>query len=106
MSTTNRRVAKWAATAEVEPRQGNSLLGAASGAYVAVVGLAQSESEFRSALRRAIEALDFELVDVDDLRQFNSTKDLAGFDAALRERVSTLHKGNPIEFGAFHSFSD
>lgn len=96
----------WAGTAEVVPHRGNDLLGAATGAYVAAIGLARSESDFRSALERAMGALDFEVIEVEDVRRFGLMTDLVDFDSTLRDRVNALHEDNPIELGSFHAFTD
>jgi hypothetical protein len=106
MNTTSEEPVTWAGIAEVVPRRGNDLLGAATGAHVAAVGLARSESEFRSALIRAMSALDFEVVEVDDVRQICLMTDLVDFDDSLRNRVNALHADNPIELGSFRAFSD
>ena len=105
MNTNSSSAFKWVATAEVLPLTGNALLGSASGAYVPVVGIAVSENEFRVGVGRAMTALEFDLVELAEVRQLKSSSDVAGLDAALRERVNTLHAGNPIEFGSFHAFS-
>jgi hypothetical protein len=92
--------------AEVAPRAGNTLLGSATGAYVPVVAIAQSEPEFRVGVNRAMEALNFELIDLEEVRRLHSSSDIASLDELLRDLVNMLHKGNhPVEFGSFHAFS-
>lgn len=105
MNTNSGTEFKWVATAEVLPLAGNALLGSASGAYVPVVGIADSEHTFRVGVDRAMAALEFEVVDLAEVHQLQSSSDFAGLDEVLRERVKTLHVGNPIEFGSFHAFS-
>jgi hypothetical protein len=106
MNTNSSSDFKWVATAEVLPLAGNALLGSASGAYVPVVGIAEFEHEFRAGVKRAMAALEFDVVDLAEVRQLKSSSDVAGLDEVLRERVKTLHAGNPIEFGSFHAFSN
>ena len=84
---------------------GNALLGSALGAYVPVVGVADSEQTFRVGVDRAMAALEFELLDLAEVQQLQSSSDFAALDEVLRERVKSLHVGNPIEFGSFHAFS-
>jgi hypothetical protein len=105
MSTATSPALTWTATAEVAPRAGNAMLGSAAGAYVAVVGVGCSEQEFRVGVERAMGALDFELIVLEDVRQLRSSADIAGIDDVLRDRVSMLHEGNPVECGSFHAFS-
>jgi hypothetical protein len=105
MNTDSGTEFKWVATAEVVPLMGNALLGSASGAYVPVVGIADSEHTFRFGVDRAMAALEFEVINLAEVRQLQSSSDLAGLDELLRERVKALHAGNPIEFGSFHAFS-
>jgi hypothetical protein len=90
----------------VVPRAGNTMLGSASGAYVPLVGVAQSELAFRVGVDRVMGALDFEVVELDEVRQLRSPSDIAGLETVLRDRVNMLHEGNPIEIGSFHAFSD
>ena len=82
------------------------MLGEATGAYVPAIGLARSESDFRFALNRALGALDFEVVEVDEVRRFGLMADLGDFDSTLRDRVNGLREDNPIELGSLHAYSD
>jgi hypothetical protein len=104
MSTATSQDSTWTATAEVAPRAGNTLLGSAKGAYVPVVGIAHSEQEFRAGVDRAMGALDFELIDLEEVLPLHSSSDIASLDEVLRDRLDMLHKGNPVEFGSFHTF--
>jgi hypothetical protein len=103
MNTTVSDSLTWAATAEVEPNSGNDLLGDASGAYVPVVGVAGSREAFEAAIGRAMGALDFRLIDIDDVRQL-ATSEVANLDGVLASRVHLLGPDNPIELGSFHAF--
>lgn len=51
-------------------------------------------------------ALDFELINIDDVRELSLDANLADFDSTLRERLHALHDGNPVEFGNFHAYYD
>jgi hypothetical protein len=106
MSTPTSPDPTWAATAEVAPRAGNELLGTATGAYVPVVGIARSEQAFRVGVDRAMEALGFELIHLEEIRQLRSSSEVSDLDDVLRDRVNMLHAGNPVEFGSFHAFSE
>jgi hypothetical protein len=106
MNTTTERIPKWTGTAEVTPKPGNSLLGEALGAYVPVVGLAHSAPEFRSKIAHAMGALDFNLVDLQDIRQLRSEAENNELDAVLRDRANALRESNPVEFGSFHAYSE
>ena len=105
MSTTDSS-SRWSATAEVVPRDGNTLLGTASGAYVAVVGLAPTESAFRAGIERAMNSLEFDLVGLENVKQLRSPRDARDLDPVLRERLEALRDDNPVEVGNFHAFSD
>ena len=66
MSSMNRRPF-WIGVADVIPKNGNQLLGNASGAYVGVAGLSESEAAFKELVARSLEAMGFKLFHVDDL---------------------------------------
>lgn len=105
MSTTVSDNLTWVGTAEVAPRPGNELLGGASGAYVPVVGIAGSRLAFEAGIRLAMGALDFELIDVEDVRQLLVPAEVGHPDEALAQRLHLLGPDNPIELGSFHAFA-
>jgi ribonuclease PH len=105
-TTTSRKHLTWIGTAEVVPQDGNTLLGSATGAYVAVIGIANSEEDFHSCVTRAINALGFELVELDEVQQLESPTDVENLDEKLHERLDVLHEDNPVEFGSFHAFTE
>jgi hypothetical protein len=96
----------WSATAEVVPHVGNEALGNATGAYVAVVGLGSGESQFRERVIRAMNALDFDVVDFDDVEQLESTAHLTRLGDLMADRARASTEVNPIEVGTFQAFSD
>jgi hypothetical protein len=95
----------WAGTAEISPHPGNDLLGTATGAYVAVVGLASSQDEFLSGVDRAMDALGFRVVAISEVQPVKAF-DTADFDEMLRDRLDLLSEENPVEIGRFHAFSE
>lgn len=50
-------------------------------------------------------ALDFELIDVQDVRQLLVPAEVGHLDEALASRLHLLEPDNPIELGSFHAFS-
>lgn len=81
------------------------MLGEASGAYVAVAGVAASRIAFEAAIRRAMGALDFELIDVEDVRQLLLPAEAGQLGEDLASRLHLLGPDKPIELGHFHSFA-
>ena len=104
--STSKNSNRWSGTAEVVPREGNMSLSVATGAYVAVVCLAPTESAFRARIERAMNALEFDLIHLEDVRQLRSHLDAANLDSVLRDRLKTLRDDNPVEVGSFHAFFD
>ena len=104
MSTT-KSAYYWAAAAEVLPRASNDLLGSATGAYVPVVGLAETERAFRAEVDRSMDALGFDVVTIEDVQRLRSSVDTSGLSEVMKERVGALNENNRLEFGSFHSFS-
>ncbi|HJR72555.1 MAG TPA: hypothetical protein VJ806_02810 [Luteimonas sp.] len=96
----------WSGVAEVIPRTGNHLLEGADGAYVGVVGIAASEAEFLDNSRIAFNAMNFDLLELEDVEFIDSVEKWMEADEVMRERVSALSDRNPIEFGSFHTFKD
>jgi hypothetical protein len=105
MNTTS-KLRTWSGTAEVVPQKGNDALGAAKGAYVAVVGLATDHDMFCARVAYAMSAMDFDLIDLDDFAEVAMPLKSSKFDPVLAERIGTLSPSNPIEVGTFHAFSD
>lgn len=95
---------RWSAVAEVIPRPGNDLLGDAEGAYVAVVGIADSKVDLLKRATLAFSAMNFDLIDLEDIEQVRSIEQLGAADPVLRERFAALRIDNPIEVGTFHTF--
>lgn len=95
---------RWKGLAEVIARPANDSLDGADGAYVAVVGIAESELDFHRKARFALSAMDFDLIDLEDVEQVRSIEQLGDADPILCERFATLRSDNPIELGTFHSF--
>lgn len=96
----------WVGVAEVIPRVGNDLLEDADGAYVGVVGIAGSEPEFISKAGAAFSAMDFDMLELEDLEFVRSAEQWTNADDSIREKLSLLNSQNPIEVGAFHCFKN
>ena len=96
----------WSALAEVIPRPGNDLLNGAEGAYVAIVGIADSGRDLLRKATLAFSAMDFDLINLEDIEQVHSVEQLQHADPVLTERFTALRSDNPIEVGTFHSFRD
>jgi hypothetical protein len=102
MNSATEKSSTWSGTAHVEPKQGNQLIGPSKGAYVPVVGLATTWVEFRARTEHAMSALEFDLIDFDDVTKLGDVNTLG---STMRERAFSLSEANPIEFGAFHTFT-
>lgn len=94
----------WAGVAEVIPMPGNHLLEGADGAYVGVVGVANSEKEFIANAKAAFSALELDMLELAERELIPAVELWVNADDRLREKVSMLSAQNPIEFGVFHSF--
>jgi len=92
--------------AEVIPKAGKVLLGNSAGAFVGIVGIANSKDEFLRAAARALSTMDFDLIEVADAGVVRSPDEWSEADPGLREKLAFLKVGNPIECGAFHAFDD
>jgi len=102
MSTTEKGF--WVGVAEVIPRAGNELLEGADGAYVSVVGLARTKTEFTANAKFALGAMDFDVLDVDEVEFISSPEHWVNADPIMRERAATLSAKNPFECGSFHCY--
>jgi hypothetical protein len=96
----------WVGVAEVIPNAGNDLLNGAAGAYVGVIGIANSESEFLANAKTAFAAMDFDLLDLEGVESIHSLEQWTRADESLREKIPTLSIENPFECGIFHCYSD
>ncbi len=96
----------WSGIAEIIPMPGNLVLEGACGAYVYVVGLARSETEFVANVEAALSAMDFDLLEMTEREVIPTLERWSGADDGLRERCSSLSLEHPIELGTFHAFRD
>lgn len=104
MSAINKIHSFWSATVEIAPNIGNDLIGSAAGAYVSAVGIAKSKSEFISNVGRAMSALNFKVVDIDDVCILKS-ENIGSVDERILNGIKLLSEDNPVELGSFHLFS-
>lgn len=103
MNTITSMRSVWSGTVEVAPEGENNLIGSAVGAYVSAVGIANSQDEFLSGIDRAMHAMRFKIIDIDDVCKLEA-EDIKRCDASMQNRILSLSKENPIELGSFHLF--
>lgn len=94
----------WTGIAEIAPRDGNSLLGGASAAYVAIAALAESEDDFREMAVSVMGAMDFELVAVDEVGRVHDLVTFSSDDPEFLQKIKNLNKDNKFVWGIFHCY--
>jgi hypothetical protein len=95
----------WSGVAEVVPHAGSDMLGGADGAYVGVVGLADSQDVFLERVRSALSAMEFDVMDLADVEFIESPEHWTESDEVMRDRAASLNRQNMVECGTFHCFT-
>jgi len=94
----------WIGLVEVRPREGNDLLQGAIGALVSVIALAQNAQEFLRSARAAANAMEFDVISIENVEPWVVRKSLDNPSQHLCELADTLTDDNRVAFGVFDSY--
>jgi hypothetical protein len=94
----------WIGLAHVQPKQGNELLEGAKGAFVPVLGLASTLTEFSDALIILLESYSFNVLEVEDIELYADRIKSFNIDSELQNLVTTLNESEPIVLSTFEAY--
>lgn len=103
MSTPNSEEV-WIATVEVAPRDGNSLLGEAAGAFVTIMAIASNPREFRRKIYEHFERERLDIVDIRDAEPLELRQEFAELDNELKFVAATVNRTREAATGPYDSF--
>lgn len=93
----------WIGLAELVPLEGSVTLGQARGAFVNVVGSAESERDFYSKVEKAIASMNLKLLSLGDAEPFSQRSAKWEVDDLILQMVDTARENREdIVFGTFH----
>ena len=96
---------RWIGMADVRPLDDNDLLGAATGAYVSVVGDADDEASFLALVVRELKALQFEVLSLEDAEPLEERRARASLPDILNGAIAEISDQSPLAHGSFHAYS-
>jgi hypothetical protein len=98
-------VCKWIGLAHVRPMPGNSALGGSTGAYVAVVGIADDVDAFARIVTAKLNEYDFQVIGIEDIEMFEKRSARCNVDADVTRMAASLNMENPIALATFHAYN-
>ena len=94
----------WLAIANVRPRPDSDVLDGAPGAHVRVFGLARDEAEFRSGVERLLNALEFDVIEVDEVERLGLSDFRERVTDDVFDTAKTLNSDTPVGYGTFYTY--
>lgn len=96
----------WIGIAHVVPEPGNDSLGSSKGAYVNLIALVDNEIEFRRLTEQFLKKLEFDVLDLFDIEQFDSRQSKVPISKELVDLRQHLSKKCPVGCTAFDSYAE
>jgi hypothetical protein len=96
----------WVALVGACQRNGVSFLGNAGGGYVNVVASATTPEHFLRKVRKALDEVGLELIDIDDLEPLSMRLSKKTVSEEILTMARTVEKIDSVAFGMFYTFDD
>jgi len=96
----------WIGLVEVTPRTGNDLPDGAAGAFVNVLSIAADASEFLEKVRQTLDALEFDVQDVENIEPFARRVSTRELDPKLILLANEVLQSGETRFGTFHCYEE
>jgi hypothetical protein len=95
----------WAAVAHVKAKPGNEILQGATGAFTAVVVLAEDEQDANAKINTKLATYDLNVERLEDVGLLTQHEAI-NLPTELLTLAETLTQENPVAFGKFHLYRD
>lgn len=96
----------WIGLVGVESHPGNDLLGDARGAYVNVVTLASSVSDYTDRVRAAVNELGLRLTEIENPEPLSRRTAKYAVNEEILTMANTARKLDSVTFGTFYPYED
>jgi hypothetical protein len=96
----------WIGLARVKQLNRAGALGDADQAYVNVIALARSRTDFRSQIKQALTELDLVLIRLEDPEPLAFRRSKHSIHQELRDLAKQVSRTASLRFGTFHSFDE
>ena len=96
----------WKALVGASQRPGISFLGDAIGGYVNVVASATDLPDFEQKVKRALDELGLELIEIDEVQALPMILSSARVSEEVLNMAKTVRRQGSVAFGTFYVFSD
>ena len=94
----------WLAIANVRPQLHSDVLDGATGAHVRVFGLGADDDAFVSAARRLLNALEFDVIEIDEIEQMTLDEFRQRVTDEVFDIANTLNPATPVGYGTFYVY--
>lgn len=94
----------WLGIANVQPKPQSDFAFGGAGAHVAVFGYAGDSDEFLQAATRLLDALDFNVVEIDEIERLTISEFKDRVAAETLEIVECLTPETPVGYGTFYTY--
>jgi hypothetical protein len=95
----------WVGLANVRPRPGNQYV-QDKGAFVNVLAFAADKVTYINRIKKALDELDFDLVDIEDVEPFRIRTANHEVDETLKAAAAEAEREKGVAFGVFHSYEN
>lgn len=96
----------WIGLADVMPQEGNDVFGDSKGAFVNVVALASSKSEFCDLVQNELAKAGFVALTIEDVEPLLDRLSMYTVSEDLLALSRQLDAAGDIRFGTFHSYRE
>ena len=96
----------WIGLVGADQREGVSFLGDAKGGYVNVVASAANAGEFERKVKRALDELGLELIDIDDAEPLAQRLSRETATEEVSNMAKTVRKLDSVAFGTFYRYEN
>jgi len=96
----------WIGLAKVSSIPGANLLDGAKGAYVNILAIASTSSEFKAKAKKAVEDLGLNFNQIEDIEIFSERIKNYELTGIIKNLAKEVNKTKELRFGNFHTFND
>ena len=95
----------WVGLVGATQRPGVKILGNCKGGYATVVASASGSRAFRNRVRKALDELGLDLIELDDVKVLTGGGARFRSDEELRQMARTVREIDSVAFGTFYVFT-
>jgi hypothetical protein len=102
----NTQIKIWIGLAKVSNIPGQNLLNGAKGAYVNILAMASSSSDFKDKVKKSVIDLGLNLLHIEDVELFSERSKNYEITESIKNLAKEVSETKELRFGNFHTFDD